>query len=308
MRMSINTRIFAALLVGSMVLPSCGGDEEEAGIEITPEQIGVTKTDLNNALKAQVNGITFNVPSPIQTAELIREANAEYNEDLMNSTEKAATYATEFHKALNLGVYGADLAYITINNRTERAMSYVATATKLAEELNISGAFNDAIIQRFQDNMDNQDSVLVLVGEAFRSGNAYLQEEAKNNEEKFGTLGLILAGGWIETMYYSTKIAQETNNQSVINRIGEQKATLDGMIKLLQQYRNDDLYDELVEHLSDIQKEYYNIKTSYNHVEPQTFKDQHLTKITSSTTYDITPETLTNITDLVEKTRSLIVK
>lgn len=305
MRMSINTRIIAALLVGSMVLPSCGGEEEEAGIEKTAKERGVTKTDPNDSQNTQINGITFNVPSPIQTAELIREANAEYNEDLMNSTEKAATYATEFHKALNLGVYGADLAYITINNRTERAMSYVATATKLAEELNISGAFNDAIIQRFQDNMDNQDSVLVLVGEAFRSGNAYLQNEG---DEKFGTLGLILAGGWIETMYYSTKIAQETNNQSVINRIGEQKATLDGMIKLLQQYRNDDLYNELVEHLSDIQKEYYNIKTSYNHVEPQTFKDQRLTKITSSTTYDITPETLTNITDLVEKTRSLIVK
>ena len=40
-------------------------------------------------------------------------------------------YATDFSKALNLGIYGADLGYVSMYNKTQDAISYLAVIASL---------------------------------------------------------------------------------------------------------------------------------------------------------------------------------
>jgi hypothetical protein len=292
--------ISAALLFAGV---SCGGDDESGGKDgsssVNDYDPGL---DSAEALNTSINGIQFSIPSPIQTAMLLKKSGATFNPDLLNPTDKAASYATNFHKALNLGIYGADLAYITINGKTDVSMTYLTTVIKLAEELNVTGAFNEKIMNRFQDNLENQDSLLVLVGEAYRAGNAYLL-----TEERFDVIGLILTGGWLETMYFATNIARDKNDQNVVNRIGEQKSSLNSLIELLEKYRNDDLMDDLVTKLIELRVEFDKITYTYKYADPKTLPDKKITYITSSREVNISPESLSKIIEIISSIRTQIV-
>ncbi len=80
----------------------------------------------------EVSGKVFSIPSPMQTALLLKESGASYDNTLLNSTSSAVKYETASSKALNLGIYGADLGYATIFDNTEDAIEYVATTKKMS--------------------------------------------------------------------------------------------------------------------------------------------------------------------------------
>ncbi len=300
------TRLFIslALIVFVISLHSCGGEESGGGEKGAGPSVNDydENLDSNQSLNTTIKGIQFSVPSPIQTASLIKNSGLSFNKELINSADNAANYATNFHKALNLGIYGADLGYITINGQSDLAMSYITTVSRLSEELNVSGAFNESIINRFSDNLDKPDSILVLVGEAYRAGNNYLQ-----TEERYDVIGLILAGGWLETMYFAATIAKEKKNQDVINRIGEQKASLEGLIALLEDYRNDDLMDDFVTKLIELRTEFSKIQYKYEYKEPRTLPDKKITYLTSTKQVTIDDETLNRIVEIVMSIRNEIV-
>jgi len=294
---------FTGLLAFSMV--SCGGDDKAEDAPV--KKAGGNKNSGEYATNFSVDGIQFSIPSPIQTAMLIKNSGAAFNPDLVNPTENAANYTSNFHKALNLGLYGADLAYITINQNADQALSYFAAVSSLAEDLNVSGAFNASIINRFKENLDNQDSLLVLVGEAYRSGNSYLI-----TEKRVELISLILAGGWLETMYIATSLTSSSSNQAIIDRIGEQKSSLKGLIMLLKRRSNDealhDPMDNLVTRLMELQSEFDKITLTYKYAEPKTLPDQKMTELNSKTEVAIDAETLKNIIAIISSIRLEITK
>src|SRR5690606_31295942 len=126
---------------------------------------------------------------PFQTAELIKGTGAPYNAGMLNSPNNTANYSTKFNKALNLGIYGADLGYATMYDNTTDAMSYLSSVEQLSKELDMGGAFSEDIIDRFSENMGNKDSMLVIVSDAYRNGDEYLKNNDRSQEA-----GLILAG------------------------------------------------------------------------------------------------------------------
>lgn len=57
----------------------------------------------------------------------------------------------------------------------------------------------------------------------------------ENDRNEVGAL--ILAGGWIESLYILTQALRElTKQQEIINRIGEQKHPLDNLVEVLSPY------------------------------------------------------------------------
>lgn len=304
----LNTRnmlsaVFSTVLAVSMV--SCGGEDKSEDSPVKNNNKG--KNSGEYSTNFSVDGIQFSIPSPIQTALLIKNSGAAYNPDLVNPTENSANYSSNFHKALNLGLYGADLAYITINQNADQALSYFATVSTLAEDLNVSGAFNASIINRFTENLDNQDSLLVLVGEAYRAGNSYLL-----TEKRVELISLILAGGWLETMYIATSLTNSSSNQAIVDRIGEQKSTLKGLIMLLKRRASDealhDPMDNLVARLMELQNEFDKIELTYVYQEPKTLPDQKMTELNSKTNVAIDAATLKNIVSIISSIRSEITK
>lgn len=260
------------------------------------------KVDSSATKLMTIGGSMFSIPSPIQTAMLIEKSGADYNKQFLNDAKKVTTYATNYQKALNLGVYGADVGYVTIYDQSQDALKYLGVINKLSDELGITGAFDENTIKRFETNFGKRDSMLNLVAVAYRNSDAFLKDNDRMNVG-----ALVLAGGWIETLYFSTQIAVKDGDQEVINRIGEQKYTLNNLVKMLTPYYNQPEYDALVDDLIDLAYDFDAIDIQYTYEKPEVDIANKSTKINSKTEVVITPEHLQVITNKVENIRNKIV-
>jgi len=287
----------SAFALAAIFMVGCVSDvKKEDGGE------GVAEVDSSAAKLMTIGGNMFSIPSPIQTAMLIEKSGADYNKSFLNDAKKVTTYATNYQKALNLGVYGADVGYVTIYDQSQDAIKYLSVINKLSDELGITGAFDQNTIKRFENNFGKRDSMLNLVAVAYRNSDAFLKDNDRMNVG-----ALILAGGWIETLYFSTQIAAKDKNQEVINRIGEQKYTLNNIVKMLTQYYNQPEYDVLVDDLIELAYDFDAIDIQYTYEKSTVDIANKTTKINSKTVVVITPEHLKVIADKVGKIRNKIV-
>ena len=288
-----------ALPASILLLSSCGNNGSKEKVE---SEVETTKVDSNRATLFQVGDELFSIPSPIQTAKLIKESGANYNSEILNPANKANSYSTKVQKSLNLGVYGADLGYVTMYDQTQDAISFLNASKKIADDLGVTSAFSPSLIKRFEANLGNKDSLLFLVSDAYRASDAYLK-----NNERDDVGSLILAGGWIESLYFATTVAKTAKSEEINRRIGEQKNTLENLIKLLERYNNNEEFADLVNQLIDLYYLFDEIYVSYEYVKPTTNEKTKTTTINSTSSVDFTEEQLTAIIEKIESIRQFIV-
>lgn len=290
--------LFVVMGISGLTLVSCTEEEPEPDPNVVDPDIANGDQSIN----FNIDGEIFSIPSPVQTAMLIKETGATYDAEILNPASNTPNYATTYLKALNLGIYGADLGYTTLYDDDEKALSYLNSVMQLSESLNLSGAFDQVLIERFSNNLGNQDSMLVIVSDAYRAGDNYL----KNNDRSH-VASLVLAGGWIESLHFATNVAQSGGNQDVMNRIGEQKTALYSLISLLQHYNNEEEYADLTQDLIDLWKCFDNVTFEYNFVQPETDEENKITHIKSTTNVSISDADLQAITEKLNEIRNQII-
>ena len=283
-----------AFAVLSVFAVSCGGDEPVD--EPIDEPIEDNTTKENQLM--EIDGKVFSIPSPIQTATLIKNSGTNYNKEILNEPSKVTNYSTSFKKAINLGIYGADLGYVTMYDQTQDAISYLTAVKAIGDDLGVSSAFDMELVERFEKNIGNKDSLLALVSDAYKASDRYL----KNNQQN-DVGGLILAGGWIESLYFATSAAEMTNNEDIIRRIGEQKTTLNNLIKLLTPYYSKPEFTSLVDKLMELNDIYDKVQITYTFVKPTTDAENKITTINSTSEVSINDELLKEISAKIVEIR-----
>lgn len=292
----LNTKVIA-LGLASLLIYSCGDPkptEGETGDDI-PD------TDTVKAVALNVGGQLFSVPSPMQTALLIQKSGVAYDKTILNAGNKNGQYTTDYAKALNLGIYGADLGYVSMYNQTQDAIGYLGAVKNLADKLGVSSAFDQSTMKRISDNISNKDSMLMLVGIAYRASDAYLKTNKRTEISS-----LILTGGWIESMYFSIIAYNKKPTDEIKYRIAEQKQALGSIIKLLNSHNLPDAA-ELTNQLSELAKVYESVTTKYNFVEPTTDEAKKTTFINSTTEITIAKEQLDEIAAKISAIRDKII-
>src|SRR4051812_36821984 len=93
------------------LLTSCGDNNSKTN---NPEEIQDDTTKVISGAVLNIGGELFSIPSPLQTAMLIQKTGAIYDKSILNTKENMHQYANDFSKALNLGIYGADLGYVNM--------------------------------------------------------------------------------------------------------------------------------------------------------------------------------------------------
>jgi hypothetical protein len=259
------------------------------------------KIDSNNSTLLRVNNQIFSIPSPIQTALLIKKNGYSYDKKILNSPDNYSKYETKYKKALNLGVYGADLGYISLYDQTQDALSYMASVEKLASDVGVSNAFNADLLKRFQANLGKEDSLLSMVSEAFRKSDSYFKDNRQNDISS-----LILIGGWVESLYFAIEANAHTKQNEVVRRIAEQKISLQNIIKMLAPYSSKPEYADLYKGLTDLSSSFDNVEFAYNFVQPTVDAKNKITNINSTSEVKITPEQIKEITTKVEAIRNQI--
>jgi len=291
-----------------LLVVSCGGggneiivgDDSTGGNEINV--ISDNVLDSNGAMQGAINGKMFSIPSPILMITLIKSKVKTFDEKVLTDPEAVANFTTTFKRAINMGVYGADLGYATMYENNTKAVSYLSSIEKLSDELGIAGAFNQTLLERFIENGNNPDSMLIIMSEGYREGDKFLKDN-----EKHDVATLILAGGWIESLYFAAVSYETSKNQEIANRIGEQKTGLKTIIELLTDYNSDEYYSTLITDLQGLEVEFEKIKYNYQYIEPMTDAANHKTTIKSKTSVVIDAKVLSSIIAKIKTIRNSLI-
>ncbi len=266
---------------------------------------GILEVELDTTSKMiKFDNTLFSLPSPHQLSILIKEIGANFNAELTNPSKNYSLYTSIFKQAINLGVYGADLAYLNIYNQSPSAVTYFSVIKIMAQELDLIAAFSPTIFERIENNIDRQDSLLFIVSNLYSDVDLYLKESQRQREGV-----LILAGGWIEATYFLTNLAVETKNAKLIQRVGENKQSLENLIKLLSPYYSEsEEVSKLVDELIDLAYDFDSIEVLYTYVEPTAYPENKLTQVHSQTEINISDDILLIINEKIEKIRNDLIK
>ncbi|GIV28786.1 MAG: hypothetical protein KatS3mg027_2600 [Bacteroidia bacterium] len=196
----------------------------------------------------------FNTLPPATTIyEIIQKSKLNYNSDYLNDPVKHKNYSLEKSRALNLGVYGADLSIAATFNQVQESMLFLKCTNYLAQELGISPAFDESTMERLERNKENRDSVLQIVSKAFKKADKIFVEN------KRGSLSvLMIVGSFVESMYVAGEYGLSKKEDTLsIKKIQElyfqQKESLSYLIELLEM--SADVDDRsLLEKLKNIQQ------------------------------------------------------
>ena len=295
-KISINLLLLLAILL--VFQPACKNKKEKSSEDIYKTLDVDIDTSASKLVK--FNNTLFSVPSPYQLTLLVKQAGVKYNEDLINPTQNLVNYTSNFKKALNLGIYGADLTYLNVYEQIPEAINYFSVIKTLTQDLALSNAFGPKIFNSIEKNMGNKDSLLYLFSNTYRKADAFLK-----NDERNQVAGLIIAGGWVEGLYLLTQTVRENKNTEILNRIGENKQPLENLIKILSPYydKSDD-YANLIDNLIDLAYDFDGIKTKYTYNEPTVDTKNRITIINSKSELVITDEQLTNISKKINNIRN----
>ncbi len=269
--------IIAFILSFTFLFGACGASDNN------------TKTkdlDSNNVeIVEEVDKIVYPLPTPFETTKILNKAGASYILDVTNPIENVDKYFTEKGKALNLGVYGADLSYTSTYNKTQETSNFFSCTKKLTDELGISTPFTETLTEKIESNIENKDSLYTIITKSYHDTFEFL-----NNNGKGAISTLILTGGWIEGLYISSQLASLTpNNGEILKGIAKQRTTLYTLISLLESYKENADIEEI---LNDIKK----FKEVFDKVEE------------TNGVLTLTNEQFSKIMEIVEKIRKKIVE
>lgn len=285
------------IILSAILLASCSSEpgENGDGSDSIPVIDSVPKHRAENAF--------YSIPSPIQLGQMLQRAGATYDKKVLNPSDNASKYASVDSKALNLGVFGADLSYSAVFNQPQEVMSYLTSSKKLAEELGITTSFSASVMERMEKNTGNRDSLLYIISELFLSSNEALKE---NDQSHISVL--VLAGGFIEGMYVGTQVAKTVkDNKAIYERIGEFRGSLNNLIMLVSTVNNSDVSEVLTD-LRSIKAVYDESAVTEEKAVTAVDTTKKVMTIGGKSNYKLSKEQIEKITSLVATIRAKIIK
>jgi hypothetical protein len=218
-------KLYISLSIVAFFVSSCSGGKED-DLQAFDEQ-GVEAGVDSQKISAQ--NVFNTIPKRSVILDLTTQAKAEYNASLLNNPDDVSNYSLESSKALNLGVYGADLNIASVYDQTQESMLFFKCVNVLAKSLGVSNAFGEDMGDRMTANQDNRDSTLSIISQAFKNADKTLRDN-----DRPGTSSLLVAGAWIEGLYVSCQTAKETKSEPIVKEIFSQNESLTNLIDLLQ--------------------------------------------------------------------------
>jgi len=219
------TKLFVFTFL-SVALLSCGNDAstedviDDNAIDTTSKNLEVQKINAQNVFNS--------IPGPSELTRLIEESGLDYDFTLLNKDDAIHKYTSDNFKALNLGVYGGDLAYANVYEQSQDALLYLKCINSLCKKLGINEVFDGKTADRLEANKDNKDSLLTIVSKSFQQADKFLRENQRPH-----TSSLMVAGGWIEGLYLSAKVGVKSKNKKFIKKMSEQGQSLGDLISLV---------------------------------------------------------------------------
>ena len=300
----ISTGILVVALLISSVIGGCkSGGTKAPKVDLTtpiPKDNSAALEDVTQAKK-----VFDALPSPIESAMLIKSAGARFDNSLLNPVGNVSNYVSSKSMALNLGVYTCDLSFASLYEQTQLIIDCMNSAKKMADGLGILKAIEQSKIDELEENINNTERIMEIVSETFMNSSSYLEDNGQP-----AIAAMVLLGGWMEGLYISTQLVdmKDFNGNKLVGRIIDQKLSIDILIGLLERSKGNPAVDELITQVQSLKLVFDKIKITTSAVRPEVDKKTNTTVLKSDVKTDMTPEVFKELSAKVSEIRATFIK
>ena len=231
---------------------SCDQSQQQPVDAGTLEAIESKLDEADSRRAVLVESIIRASPTLAETGEIFARVGTSFKREYLNDINNVEKYNTLRAQGINLGIYLADLGYITSFEQSQEVIFYMNCAQKLAEGIGVSNVFDEKTVERMEMNMQLKDSIIALISELYWKTDGFLKELNRENIS-----ALIICGGWIEGMHIGSKLLEEGYRDEVIYRkILLQQNNLKKILSLLETFHDEPNVEMFRERLSEISADF----------------------------------------------------
>lgn len=241
---------FTLLIISVTCFTSCQSRQEKQKAGMEQKEV----KSLSDSIKTNV----YPLPTSAEVIKMLTDLEVGYNPGNPNPVSNVKKYFSSDKRAINMGVYGADLSYATLYNVNQEVINFLDAIRSLANELNMSKIYDERLYDSIRVNFDNRDKLVNILTSAFNDTYAYLSDNDQQN------LALLVVGGaWVEGMYLTTNVTEAAYNVSGIAKVLlEQQNSFNTYLSITEPYMSDAQVADFVKKLDPIKNVYAKLSTS----------------------------------------------
>jgi hypothetical protein len=255
--------IVTILFVGTIAFTACKTNSSKQSQTAANDSLNKTLLEDTTSVIDGAIPIFYNMYLSVEMSSLFKTIGAIYNPKILNSPDHVSNYNISTDKALNLGVYAVDLSYAKYFDQFDPAGKYLNAMHKLSTDLGIPDDKFMLSKKRIENNITNKDSLVRIANELYSVTEQYLRENERESAAAF-----IVAGGWTEAMYIATNLVTRNEKDiELIERIAEQKQSLENLIVLLKKYEKEIAVKEFLSKLFDLKTTFAKLEVDKNNLD-----------------------------------------
>jgi hypothetical protein len=229
----------------TLALNSCGGNGTNDGTDST-----ATTDSTNVTTDSTATAFDPGVPSPSEIFAFMKAAGTtNVGTDMLNPTDNEKKYDSKKAQSLNLGIYSADLLYCSTFNVSNKVVAYFGVCMRMGDKLKVATNLTDKDKDRISKNAGNGDSLVSISNDLYLSSFENLE-----NNQRGGDLSLMLAGGWVESLYLMSGMVKDfEKDKATAERISDQKLSLDNLVEFMEKHADNDDVKSVLAQMKELQ-------------------------------------------------------
>ncbi len=254
--------------------------------------------------KTKEKVIFYDLPSPIEMASMLNHEKALFYLEILAPIDNIDKYYSASSQALMLGILGVDLGYIKNFEQPQEAIKYLAVIKRMTKKIGIPIEETQKAFELLEQGKEEKNILLSIISETYNTTDEYLKKNDRNS-----SAALILLGGWIEALHIATEIyKREPNNSEILNRIAEQKYSLNTIVELLSNNQYDNIVEKYLQKILVLKKIYDEIEIKFKKSDVQIDTTKKVITLNNQSEIRISAENVKRISDMVDKLRLTILK
>jgi hypothetical protein len=251
MKKTLAALLIPVIISGFSALSSCkSGSADKGQKKIEMEQV--------KTLEDQIDSNVYQMPSSAAIIKMLTDLEVGYIFGISNPVENIRKYLSSTSRAINMGVFGADLSYATLYNIQQEVINYLDAIRSLANELNMSKVYDETLYEKIKQNFDNKDQLVSILTTSFNDTYNYLSE----NDQQVLAL-LVVGGAWVEGMFLTTHVSEAAYQVAGISKnLLEQKKSFELYLEITSPYDKDPIITDFVKKLEPVKTVYAGLGTS----------------------------------------------
>ena len=231
-------------------LVSCT-NKNETPVEVSskdPIEVGKSK---------KMEAVYYSIPSPMETTIILKKNYPKFSSDFLFPNIDIHKVHDNQTIALVLGLISTDLNYAMLSEKRLETNRLINQVIEIAQILHLDGIVNTSIKERVEKNLNNKDSMQIIIGNTFWEIENKLKADHK---EKLSAL--IVAGGWAEGLYLACNMSDyDSKNKPLQKMIADQKIVHENLIELISDFTYDEIIEEnFITHIINMKEIFGNIK------------------------------------------------